>query len=236
MSIRIEPVELRFPFALNTATVQKLRILAVGASTTFKIKTTNPKRYSVRPNLGVAWMGAAAEVTVQLGAFKELPGDLAKCKDKFQVLSLVLSDEHCQQLEALGPEERRGMLNELWAAEEAQAATAEATSTAVSTAEVAKLFGRFAEKVLHLDRDVGACCHSACSDCEWRTPDGGYRWDVMKAMQPKWVGCYRERDFEDQRGCHAPKWATTLFAESDDIGRDEFVARLRGMEYAEAMS
>lgn len=67
-------------------------------------------------------MGAAAEVTVQLGAFKELPGDLAKCKDKFQVLSLVLSDEHCQQLEALGPEERRGMLNELWAAEEAQAA------------------------------------------------------------------------------------------------------------------
>ena len=107
MSIRIEPAELRFPFALNTATVQKLRILAVGASTTFKIKTTNPKRYSVRPNLGIAWMGAAAEVTVQLGAFKELPGDLAKCKDKFQVLSLVLSDEHCQQLEALGPEERR---------------------------------------------------------------------------------------------------------------------------------
>lgn len=160
MSIRIEPAELRFPFALNTATVQKLRIVAVGASTTFKIKTTNPKRYSVRPNLGIAWMGAAAEVTVQLCAFKELPPDLAKCKDKFQVLSLVLSDEHSQQLEALGPEERRaiepepsqvqpgpspspnkgvgcsarpthpnapsqerrGMLNELWAAEEAQAA------------------------------------------------------------------------------------------------------------------
>jgi len=122
MSIRIEPAELRFPFALNTATVQKLRIVAVGASTTFKIKTTNPKRYSVRPNLGIAWMGAAAEVTVQLCAFKELPPDLAKCKDKFQVLSLVLSDEHSQQLESLGPEERRGMLNELWAAEEAQAA------------------------------------------------------------------------------------------------------------------
>mmetsp|Transcript_66575 Transcript_66575/g.160720 ORF Transcript_66575/g.160720 Transcript_66575/m.160720 type:complete len:346 (+) Transcript_66575:89-1126(+) len=122
MSIRIEPAELRFPFALNTATLQKLRVVAVGASTTFKIKTTNPKRYSVRPNLGIAWMGAAAEVTVQLCAFKELPPDLAKCKDKFQVLSLVLSDGHSQQLETLGPEERRGMLNELWAAEEAQAA------------------------------------------------------------------------------------------------------------------
>ena len=116
----------------------------------------------------------------------------------------------------------------------ASAATAEAT-TEVPTAEVAKLFGRFAEKVLHLDGTVGACCHSACSDCEWRQPDGGYRWDVMKAMQPKWVGCYRERDFEDQRGSHAPKWATTLFADSDDIGRQEFVERLTGMEYAEAM-
>ena len=116
----------------------------------------------------------------------------------------------------------------------ANAATAEA-ATSVPTAEVAKLFGRFAEKVLHLDRTVGPCCHSACSDCEWRTPDGGYRWDVMKAMQPKWVGCYRERDFEDQRGSHAPKWVTTIFADGDEIGRQDFVERLTSMEYAEAM-
>ena len=108
-------------------------------------------------------------------------------------------------------------------------------SLSLSTPKASMLFGLLAEPVLYLDAEVGACCHSACSDCEWRTPDGGYRWDVMKAMQPKWVGCYRERDFEDQRGSHAPKWATTLFAESDEIGRDEFVARLRGMEYAEAM-
>ena len=116
----------------------------------------------------------------------------------------------------------------------ASAATAE-VSTSVETAEVAKLFGRLAENVLHLDENVGACCHSACSDCEWRTPDGGYRWDVMKAMQPKWVGCYRERDFKDQRGSHAPKWATALFADSDEISRQDFVERFTGMEYAEAM-
>ena len=47
--------------------------------------------------------------------------------------------------------------------------------------QVAKLFGRFAEPKLYLDKTVGACCHSACSDCEWRLPDGGYRWDVMKS-------------------------------------------------------
>ena len=71
----------------------------------------------------------------------------------------------CVPLSALGLQVPRASIR-------ASAATAEA-STGVSTAEVAKLFGRFAENVLHLDRDVGACCHSACSDCEWRTPDGG---------------------------------------------------------------
>lgn len=113
-------------------------------------------------------------------------------------------------------------------------ATAEA-ATGVPTAEVAKLWGRLAENVLFLDKTVGACCHSACSDCEWRLPDGGYRWDVMKSMQPKWIGCYRERDFEDQRGVHAPKWAAVLFADADEVSRQDFAERFASMEYAEAM-
>ena len=50
----------------------------------------------------------------------------------------------------------------------AGAATAEA-STGVSTAEVAKLFGRFAENVLHLDRDVGACAPAATASGARRT-------------------------------------------------------------------
>ena len=104
-----------------------------------------------------------------------------------------------------------------------------AVATAVSTSEVAKLFGRLAEPVLYLDGNVGACCHSACSDCEWRDPEGGYRCDppspshllsaqpvvhrhclgrtavdLIKATQPKWVCCYRLRDFGDERGAHVP--------------------------------
>jgi len=47
------------------------------------------------------------------------------------------------------------------------------------------MFGRFAEKTLYLDKAIGACCHSACSDCEWREPDGGYRFDLLKAAVPK---------------------------------------------------
>lgn len=67
--------------------------------------------------------------------------------------------------------------------------------------QVAKLFGRFSEKTLYLEKEVGVCCHSACSDCEWRTPDGGYRFDILKATAPKWLPCYLSRDFGDERGC-----------------------------------
>ena len=67
--VKVDPGELRFPVAINTASVQKLRVHAAAASATFKIKTTNPKRYSVRPNVGIAWSEAPADVTVQLCAF-----------------------------------------------------------------------------------------------------------------------------------------------------------------------
>ena len=50
-----------------------------------------------------------------------------------------------------------------------------AVATAISTPDAAKIFGRLAEPQLYLDATVGVCCHSACSDCEWRSPDGGYR-------------------------------------------------------------
>ena len=121
--VTVSPAELRFMVALNSPTVQKIQVHAVGPSATFKIKTTNPKRYSVRPNVGIAWSERPADVTVQLCAFKEPPPDLAKCKDKFQVLSLVLTPEQSQQLQALSQEERRAMLNELWAADEVKGAS-----------------------------------------------------------------------------------------------------------------
>ena len=105
-------------------------------------------------------------------------------------------------------------------------------ATSTSTADAAKLFGRLAEAQLYLDPTIGACCHSACSDCEWRDPEGGYRCamldlyparrtpprahehllsylrssvDLLKSTQPKWVPCYRERDFADERGSHATR-------------------------------
>ncbi|KJE92913.1 hypothetical protein CAOG_03795 [Capsaspora owczarzaki ATCC 30864] len=53
----------------------------------FKIKTTNPKRYSVRPNAGVVPPQSTVEVAVSLQALKEPIEE--KFKDKFQVQSIV---------------------------------------------------------------------------------------------------------------------------------------------------
>ncbi|EOD28676.1 hypothetical protein EMIHUDRAFT_234836 [Emiliania huxleyi CCMP1516] len=88
-----------------------------------------------------------------------------------------------------------------------------------------------AEPLVHLDPEVGACCHSACSDCEWRLPDGGYRFDVLKATKPKWVPCYLRRDFGDERGCHEPRWASALFPGGGEVTRAQFGEALAGLGF-----
>lgn len=54
----------------------------------FKVKTTNPKKYCVRPNAGVVSPGSTCDVTVTMQAQKESPPDM-QCKDKFLVQSVV---------------------------------------------------------------------------------------------------------------------------------------------------
>ena len=89
--LRWDPPCLTFPVAVGKAAVQQLRASNSTEHTfTFKVKTTNPKRYSVRPNVGIVGPGQEVIVTVQLPAMKELPADMQKCKDKFQVLTLQL--------------------------------------------------------------------------------------------------------------------------------------------------
>ncbi|KAJ3706730.1 hypothetical protein LUZ61_010435 [Rhynchospora tenuis] len=57
----------------------------------FKVKTTNPKKYSVRPNTGVVQPGSTCNVTVTMLAPKEIPQDY-HCKDKFLVQSVVVEE------------------------------------------------------------------------------------------------------------------------------------------------
>jgi len=115
-----EPSTLSFAIAVNKVAVQTLHAVNHSSTTaySYKVKTTNPKRYSVRPNVGVMWPGESARVTFQLPVMRELPPDITKCKDKFQVLTMPLSEELANELLELPAEERRDRLGELWSGNE----------------------------------------------------------------------------------------------------------------------
>ncbi|PKI82664.1 phosphatidylinositol-binding protein scs2 [Malassezia vespertilionis] len=75
----------------------------------FKVKTTAPKQYCVRPNSGRIEPGERVEVQVLLQPMKEEPPASAKCRDKFLVQS------------ALIPTDKETLpINEFWAVQERQ--------------------------------------------------------------------------------------------------------------------
>ncbi|KAK2062189.1 MSP domain-containing protein [Colletotrichum caudatum] len=92
MSVDIEPAELSFrrPFTVEVA--QILRIKNPNQSPiAFKVKTTAPKQYCVRPNSGRVEPGQDVEVTVLLQAMKQEPPLDTKCRDKFLVQSVPIT-------------------------------------------------------------------------------------------------------------------------------------------------
>lgn len=92
MSVEIEPSELSFqrPFTKEVSEILRLRN-PNSTAVAFKVKTTAPKHYCVRPNSGRIEAGQAVEVTVLLQAMKSQPE--AKCKDKFLVQSTLIHPE-----------------------------------------------------------------------------------------------------------------------------------------------
>ncbi|KAI0052703.1 VAMP-associated protein [Auriscalpium vulgare] len=59
----------------------------------FKVKTTAPKLYCVRPNSGRVEPGETVEVSVMLQAMKEEPPLNIKCKDKFLIQSTLIAGD-----------------------------------------------------------------------------------------------------------------------------------------------
>ncbi|KAJ1720938.1 phosphatidylinositol-binding protein scs2 [Coemansia erecta] len=59
----------------------------------FKVKTTAPKQYCVRPNAGRIEPGQYVEVQVVLQPMKEDPPVNSKCRDKFLVQSIAITRE-----------------------------------------------------------------------------------------------------------------------------------------------
>ncbi|KAK4344892.1 hypothetical protein RND71_035068 [Anisodus tanguticus] len=89
--LQIEPVELQFPFELKKQISCSMQLTNKSDNyVAFKVKTTNPKKYCVRPNTGIVMPHSASEVIVTMQAQKEAPPDM-QCKDKFLLQSVVAS-------------------------------------------------------------------------------------------------------------------------------------------------
>ncbi|XP_050387127.1 vesicle-associated protein 1-2-like [Argentina anserina] len=89
--LNIEPQELQFPFELKKQISCSLQLSnKTDDYVAFKVKTTNPKKYCVRPNTGVVLPRSTCDVIVTMQAQKEKPSDM-QCKDKFLLQSVVTS-------------------------------------------------------------------------------------------------------------------------------------------------
>ncbi|KAK3996689.1 vesicle-associated protein 2-2 [Cladorrhinum sp. PSN332] len=94
MSVEIDPSELGFrrPFTVEVAQVLKIRN-PNSSPVAFKVKTTAPKQYCVRPNSGRIEPGHEVEVSVLLQAMKQEPASDARCRDKFLVQSVTITGD-----------------------------------------------------------------------------------------------------------------------------------------------
>ncbi|KAL7796057.1 PapD-like protein [Trichoderma ceciliae] len=94
MSVEIEPLELSFrrPFTSEVAQILKIKNPS-SSPLAFKVKTTAPKQYCVRPNAGRIEPGQDFDVTVLLQAMKADPPLDAKCRDKFLVQSAPITSD-----------------------------------------------------------------------------------------------------------------------------------------------
>ncbi|XP_047306573.1 vesicle-associated protein 1-3-like [Impatiens glandulifera] len=90
--LTVQPSELSFPFKLKKQSSCSLMLANnTDQHVAFKVKTTNPKKYCVRPNSGFLLPGdSTCNVTVTMQAQKKAPLDL-QCKDKFLIQSVVVS-------------------------------------------------------------------------------------------------------------------------------------------------
>ncbi|KAF7153363.1 hypothetical protein RHSIM_Rhsim01G0151000 [Rhododendron simsii] len=89
--LSIEPQELQFPFELKKQISCSLQLTNKTSNyVAFKVKTTNPKKYCVRPNTGIVLPHSTSDVIVTMQAQKEAPADM-QCKDKFLLQSAVTS-------------------------------------------------------------------------------------------------------------------------------------------------
>ncbi|XP_059312137.1 vesicle-associated protein 2-2-like [Lycium ferocissimum] len=91
--VEIVPRELKFKFEPKKQSSCTIRLVNKSQNhVAFKVKTTSPKKYCVRPNTGVIKPRSSCDFTVTMQAQKAPPPDMA-CKDKFLVQCTVVAEE-----------------------------------------------------------------------------------------------------------------------------------------------
>lgn len=84
--LQIEPTELTFRFELRKIIPVTLSLHnPTSDRIAFKVKTTNPRKYCVRPSSGIVEPQATRDVQVIMQAQRDYPTNMADCKDKFLV-------------------------------------------------------------------------------------------------------------------------------------------------------
>ncbi|MCJ1289752.1 phosphatidylinositol-binding protein scs2 [Xylographa carneopallida] len=94
MSVELDPPELGFRRPFNHEVTRVLTLRNPNSDpVAFKVKTTAPKQYCVRPNSGRIEAGQDVEIQVLLQAMKDDPPMDARCRDKFLVQSVGIAAE-----------------------------------------------------------------------------------------------------------------------------------------------
>jgi len=84
--LTVSPQELKFRFELRKTIPVLLSLTNSGSEkVAFKVKTTSPKKYCVRPSSGIIEPGSSKDVQVIMQAQREYPPSLEDVKDKFLV-------------------------------------------------------------------------------------------------------------------------------------------------------
>ncbi|XP_022878595.1 vesicle-associated protein 2-1-like [Olea europaea var. sylvestris] len=88
--VSVHPEDLKFHVELEKHSYCDLKITNNTENhVAFKVKTTSPKKYFVRPNTGVIHPWDSSVIRVTLQAQREYPPDLP-CKDKFLLQSTIV--------------------------------------------------------------------------------------------------------------------------------------------------
>ncbi|KAJ4719568.1 vesicle-associated protein 2-2-like [Melia azedarach] len=88
--LEIQPKELKFIFELKKQSSCSVRLTNnTHHYVAFKVKTTSPKKYCVRPNVGIILPKSTCDFAVTMQAQAVAPPDMV-CKDKFLIQSTVV--------------------------------------------------------------------------------------------------------------------------------------------------